>query len=170
MPLPSWGIPFFFFYFRLPPAGGLSEDGSSERLVFVFALRCVRSGSHRALLPGLPAPDPGNFLYAQKVTKKAPGRPRTPFVVQLDTCKGDDQLSLKFCKASGSLVIGLAGHALRLTALGLRDFAGFLSGDSLFPIAPGSPTQNLRFAYPFNRASAEVGRETRHRSDARRDW
>ena len=26
-------------------------------------------------LPGLPGPDPGNFLYAQKVTKKAPGDP-----------------------------------------------------------------------------------------------
>ena len=26
-------------------------------------------------LSGLPAPDPGNFLYAQKVTKKAPGTP-----------------------------------------------------------------------------------------------
>ena len=26
-------------------------------------------------LPGLPAPDPGDFLYAQKVTKKAPGDP-----------------------------------------------------------------------------------------------
>ena len=106
--------------------------------------------------------------------KTPPGRPRTPFFVQLDTCKGDDQLPLKFCKASGSRVIGLAGHALRLTALGLKDFAGFLSGDSLFPIASGSPTQNLRFAYPFkpvgpyplippmadsneDRASAEAG-------------
>ena len=77
--------------------------------------------------------------------------------------------------------------ALRLTALGLKDFAGFLSGDSLFPIASGSPTQNLRFAYPFkpvgpyplippmadsneDRASAEAGGETRHRSDAKRHW
>ena len=33
-------------------------------------------GKEAALwLPGLPGPDPGNFLYAQKVTKKAPGDP-----------------------------------------------------------------------------------------------
>ena len=33
-------------------------------------------GKEAALwLPGLPGPAPGNFLYAQKVTKKAPGDP-----------------------------------------------------------------------------------------------
>ena len=79
-------------------------------------------------------------------------------------------MPLKYRGASGSFVIGAAVCALRLTALVPEDFAGFLSGDSLFPIVVGSPTQNLRFAYPFNRASAEAGRETRHRSDAKRHW
>ena len=37
-------------------------------------------------LPGLPGPDPGNFLYAQKVTKKAPGDP-DPLFIQSDACK-----------------------------------------------------------------------------------
>ena len=96
-------------------------------------------------------------------------------------------MPLKYRGASGSFVIGAAVCALRLTALGLKDFAGFLSGDSLFPIAPGSPTQNLRLAYPFkpvgpyplippmadsneDRASAEVRPDTRPRSDAKRHW
>ena len=39
-------------------------------------------------LPGLPGPDPGNFLYTQKVTKKAPGDP-DPFFVQSVCIKGD---------------------------------------------------------------------------------
>ena len=42
-------------------------------------------------LAGLPGPDPGNFLYAQKVTKKAPGAPRPPLFSQ--------SVSIKFAAA-----------------------------------------------------------------------
>ena len=79
-------------------------------------------------LPGLPGPDPGDFLYAQKVTKKALGRPQTPFFVQSDTCKGDTQLPLRRRGASGSLVIGAVSISLRLSPLGLR--VGFVMGAS----------------------------------------
>ncbi len=73
-------------------------------------------------LPGLPAPDPGNFLYAQKVTKKAPA----PFGLDPRFCpigrlQGSSAQPLRRCGASGLLVIGLAVISLRLTALGLRD-------------------------------------------------
>ena len=77
---------------------------------FLFSL-CTASETSRfgAWLSGLPAPDPGDFLYAQKVTKKAPGRPWTPFFVQSDTIRGDARLPLKYRFASGSLVIGAVG-------------------------------------------------------------
>ena len=81
--------------------------------------RCGASEASRfeALLPGLPGPDPGNFLYAQKVTKKAPGRPRTLLFAQSVSIGGETQLPLNFPWASGSFVIGAVGHALCLTAL-----------------------------------------------------
>ena len=83
----------------------------------------VPKGPEAALgLPGLPAPDPGNVLYAQKVTKKAPGRPRSPVFVQSVGIREDTQLPLNF---QLSLVTSAVHYALRLTALGLGDFAGF---------------------------------------------
>ena len=71
-------------------------------------------------LPGLPGPDPGNFLYAQKVTKKAPGRPWTPVFAQSVSIRFDTAQPLKYLFASGSLVIGAVSIQLRLTALVLR--------------------------------------------------
>ena len=71
-------------------------------------------------LPGLPGPDLGDFLYAQKVTKKAPGRPWTPVFAQSVSIRFDTAQPLKYLFASGSLVIGAVSIQLRLTALVLR--------------------------------------------------
>ena len=73
---------------------------------FAFVLHCIRSSRFAAWLPGLPGPDPGNFLYAQKVTKKAPGRPWTPIFAQSVCIRGDIQLPLNFRWTASLLVIG----------------------------------------------------------------
>ena len=62
---------------RLPPGGG---ERSLRGLRARHTPALPKSAASALRLPGLPGPDPGNFLYAQKVTKKAPGRPRTPVV------------------------------------------------------------------------------------------
>ena len=73
-------------------------------------------------LPGLPAPDPGNFLYAQKVTKKAPGRPRTPNFSLIGRYQRRYPVATEFPLACWPLVIGTEGIQLRLTALGMGPF------------------------------------------------
>ena len=85
----------------LPGPGGISE-------VSRFGLR----------FPGLPGPDPGNFLYAQKVTKKAPGDP-DPFFLQSDAPKIGYQVAIEIPLAYWPLVIGAVVVHLCLTALGL---------------------------------------------------
>ena len=47
-------------------------------------------------IPGLPGPDPGDFLVAQKVTKKAPGTPRSPIFAQSVCINGETSLPLNF--------------------------------------------------------------------------
>ena len=45
-------------------------------------------------IPGLPDPDPGDFLVARKVTKNAPGTPRTPIFAQSVCINGETSLPL----------------------------------------------------------------------------
>ena len=88
--------------------------------------------------------------------------------------------------AYGSLVIGAVGIALRLPALGLRAVSFFMDGSrSVSHRRRQFDTIKNRYIYPFkpvgpypltppvadsneDRASAEVGQDTRYRSDARR--
>ena len=68
-------------------------------------------------------------MYAQKVTKKAPGDP-DPFFLKSDAPKIGYPVATEFPWASGPLVIGAVGSALRLTALVLM-VVSFLVGESL---------------------------------------
>ena len=138
----SWWI-YFRFYFYFVQNGGMFL---LDFLLFNSLPACLRRGlspNERAAalhLPGLPspgcplcrlrrhspcAPDPGNFLYAQKATKKAPGDP-DPFFLQSDAPKIGYQVATEIPLACWPLVIGAEVYPLRLTALGLRDFAVFL--------------------------------------------
>ena len=81
------------------------------------------------LFRGVPRSGAGHFALGGKVTKTPPA----PFgpdhrIVQSDACKGDTRLPLKYCGASGSLVIGAVSVRLRLTALGLRGGSFLLAG------------------------------------------
>ena len=78
--------------------------------------RCVLSSFRR--IPGLPGPDPGDFLYAQKVTKKAPGTPRTPICL-IGWYQDRYRAATEILPGRWPLVIGAVGIPLRLTALGL---------------------------------------------------
>ncbi len=134
-------------------------------------------------LPGLPAPDPGNFLYAQKVTKKAQGDP-DPFFLQSDAPKIGYPVATEFLQGRWPLVIGAVRIGLRLTALGMRVVSFWLAELGAFSITVGEPTQKPKFACPFEpvgpyplappvadinegRATAETGQEARRRSDAK---
>ena len=79
-------------------------------------------------------------------------------------------MPLKYCKASGSLVIGAVIILLRLTALVLRGTSVLWTGAGASLKEEGRSTHKKRFIYPFKRATAEVGKETRRRSDAKRHW
>ena len=59
------------------PGSAEKEEGAPSPLSTTLVL--PKGPEAALLLPGLPAPDPGNFLYAQKVTKKAPGDPDPSF-------------------------------------------------------------------------------------------
>ena len=48
--------------------------------------------------------------------------------IQSDTCKGDTQVSLNFCEASGLLVIGEAIYGLRLSPLESLVVSYFVDG------------------------------------------
>ena len=84
-------------------------------------------------LSGLPGPDPGNFLYAQKVTKKAPGTPRTPLFCPIGLYQNRYRAATEIPLACWSLVIGAVVYRLRLTALGMKDCGLYLIG----PIVQG---------------------------------
>ena len=139
------------------PFSLLSEEGSSECL-FLFSLCGAAEASRSGLwlsgatrprtpgaaeasrfglqLPGLPGPDPGDFLYAQKVTKKAPGRPWTPFFAQSVRIGGETQLPLKF---QLSFVIGAVRHALRLSALESMAVSWYATIDTSLPLTGRQP-------------------------------
>ena len=105
------------------PGSAEKEEGAPPPLSTTLVL--PKGPEAALLLPGLPAPDPGNFLYAQKVTKKAPGRPRSPVFVQSVGIREDTQLPLNF---QLSLVTSAVHYALRLTALGLIVVSCFADG------------------------------------------
>ena len=97
--------------------------------------------------------------------KRQPPSGWTPAFAQSDASKGDTRLPLKY---RWILVIGAASYVLRLSALVMRGISVFLSKIYLLPQNPGSSSRKTRWRYPFNRATAEAGRETRRRSDPRR--
>ena len=66
-------------------------------------------------LSGLPAPDPGNYLYAQKVTKKAPGDPDPSFCL-IGRNQGLLLVATEIPCGRWPLVIGTVVVRLRLTA------------------------------------------------------
>ena len=55
----------------------------------------------------------------------SPLRAGPPAVAQSDTIRGDTRLPLKYRFAFGLLVIGAVGIPLRLSPLGMGDFARF---------------------------------------------
>ena len=91
----------------------LSDGGSAP------GTRGIPKGPEAALhFPGLPGPDPGNFLYAQKVTKKAPGDPDPSFCL-IGRNQGLHLVATEIPCGRWPLVIGAVHIGLRLTALGL---------------------------------------------------
>ena len=131
----------------------MSEDGSSECLF-------IR-------LSDWYAPQ-AYFSDAGKVGKSALGRPQPPFVCPIGRLQGRYPVATEFPLGRWPLVIGAEGILLRLTALVLRAVS-FLGGrkQSVFH-RRRQLNAEIRFACPFNRATAEVGRAARRRSDARR--
>ena len=74
----------------LPAAAGggiFQRRGPLNVSFFVSVFAASEADYFRLWLPGLLGPDPGDFLCVQKVTKKALGRPQTPFFVQSDAPK-----------------------------------------------------------------------------------
>ena len=118
---------------------------------------------------GLGVPPAGPLLAAQKWAEKPLGRPQTPIVCLIGRYQGRCQAATEFPLGRWPLVIGLAGHGLRLTALGLWVISIF-ADESIcgFHRCRQLVTENNRCICPFNRASAEAGRDTRYRLDARR--
>ena len=117
---------------------------------------------------GRPRPQTPGFTFVRtKVNRKSasPLRAGPPAFAQSDASKGDTRLPLKY---RWILVIGAASYVLRLSALVMRGISVFLSKIYLLPQNPGSSSRKTRWRYPFNRATAEAGRETRRRSDPRR--
>ena len=114
-----------------------------------------------------PAPSPWVHFCTHKSEpkKRQPPSGWTPAFAQSDASKGDTRLPLKY---RWILVIGAASYVLRLSALVMRGISVFLSKIYLLPQNPGSSSRKTRWRYPFNRATAEAGRETRRRSDPRR--
>ena len=84
--------------FALPvPANGTDglrfahrRAGGGETFFFTGYCHSIR------WLPGLPGPDPGNFSLVGKVTKNAPGTPRTPIFAQSVCINGETALPLNF--------------------------------------------------------------------------
>ena len=81
---------------RLPPGG---RERSLRGLRARHTPALPKSAASALRLPGLPGPDPGNFLYAQKVTKKAPGDP-DPIVCPIGRLQGRYPVATKppFCR------------------------------------------------------------------------
>ena len=81
---------------RLSPGGG---ERSLRGLRARYTPALPKSAASALRLPGLPGPDPGNFLYAQKVTKKAPGDP-DPIVCPIGRLQGRYPVATKppFCR------------------------------------------------------------------------
>ena len=142
-----------FLLCRFPPAGDSFQRRGPLNGSFLFSL-CGASEASRfgPWLPGLPGPDPGDFLYAQKVTKKAPGDP-DPFCLSNRTpARGDTRQPLRYRFASRLPRNRCSGYPTLPD--GPRDESSFY-------------LQNTGFACPFKRPSGEVGKETRRRSDAK---
>ena len=139
-------------------------------------------------LPGLTQPrSPGFTFVRTKVNRKSasPLRAGPPLLPNRSCIRGDAGQPLNFHRASGSLVIGAVGIRPCLTALGLRVVSYFVDGDRSVSHRRRQFVAENRCIYPFkpvgpypltppvadsneDRASAEAGRETRYRSDARR--
>ena len=92
----------------LPPGSG-GGGGCQRRVPLNVSLSVFRA----ALSPT------GDFC-THKSHQKALGRPQTPFICLIGRYQGRYPVATEIPLASGSLVIGQAGHELRLSALGLR--------------------------------------------------
>ena len=101
---------------------------------------------------GLPGPKPRVTFVRTKVTKRRWVDPRPPFC-PIGHYETDTGQPLNFRWAAGLLVIGVLRIRLRLTALEM--------------IVTSYCVKNKWF-YLFKRATAEVGVDTRRRSDAKR--
>ena len=109
------------------------------------------------------------FSDAGKVGKSAPGRPRPPFFYPIVQYQGRYPVATEFPLGRWPLVIGAVGIPLRLTALGMMDFAIFCyRKPGCFPKEQAAGHRKTSCLYPFKKATAEAGQATRHRSDARR--
>ena len=93
----------------------MSEEGSSECLLI----------QHFRLFGDFPCSGTGHFALGGKVTKTPPGFPRTPFC-PIGRLQGRFPVATEFLPGRWPLVIGAEVYPLRLTALGLMDFASFV--------------------------------------------